>query len=144
MDRSSHDPFDDIERMFERMTQQFGGAQVPFGGGSIPVDLREEPDRFVLEADVPGFEPDDIALQVSEGRRVDISAEHTDETATEGGDDTRRFITRERHRESLSRTVTLPEAVDEEATEAGYDAGVLTVSLPKRTVDDEGTDIPVS
>ncbi len=143
MDRRS-DPFDDLERMLERMGEQFGDMQPEFGAARVPVDLRETEDRFVLTAEVPGFAAGDIDLQISDGRRVDITGERETEREAEGEDEQGRFVTRERHRDALERTVTLPEAVDEEAAEASYNAGVLTVSLPKRSADEEGTDIPVS
>jgi len=141
------DPFDEIERVFDRMSRQF--ASGPFGGGGVPVDLRDEGDRFVLEADLPGFDAADIDLQVSDGRRVAITAEHTapteeEEERGEPGPGSGQYVVRERHHESASRTVTVPEAVDEAGAEATYDAGVLRVTLPKRRGDGEGTDIPVS
>ena len=148
MSDRSGDPFDEIERVFDRMSRQF--ASGPFGGGGVPVDLRDEGDRFVLEADLPGFDPADIDLQVSDGRRVAITAEHaatTEEDEEERGGTapgSAQYVVRERHHESASRTVTVPEAVDEERAEATYDAGVLRVTLPKRRGDGEGTDIPVS
>lgn len=142
-DRST-DPFEDLEELFDRMSQQFGSAPGPFGDAGVPMDLREEDDRFVLEADLPGFEADDIDLRVSEAQRVTVSANRDGERETTTEPDAVRYVTRERHHESVSRTVTLPERVDEEATEAAYDAGVLTVSLPKRGADEGGTSIPVN
>lgn len=144
------DAFDELERVFDQMSRQF--ASGPFGGGSVPVDLREKPNRFVLEAELPGFSPEDVDLRVSEGRRVEIAAERgTEEEAmeegaeeTEAGAGAGEYVLREMHRESKSRSVTLPEPVDDDATEATYDAGVLTVTLPKRSADGQGTDIPVS
>jgi HSP20 family protein len=143
MDRTT-DPFDDLERLFDRMSQQFGGLEHQLGGATVSVDVRETAEEFVLTADLPGVEADDIDLQVSDGRRVEIGAERAEAVETEETDETGHFVTRERHRETFERTVSLPEAVDEEAAEASYDAGVLTVTLPKRTVDADGTDIPVS
>jgi HSP20 family protein len=143
MDRTT-DPFDDLERLFDRMSRQFGGLEHQLGTATVSVDVRETPEAFVLTADVPGVEPDDIDLQVSDGRRVEISAEREEAVETDESDETGHFVTRERHLETFERTVTLPEPVDEAAAEASYDAGVLTVTLPKRTVDEDGTDIPVS
>lgn len=142
MDRTS-DPFGDLERLFDRMSQQFGGLEHSLGSGSVPVDIREEDDKFVLRADLPGIDPADIDLQVSDGRRVDISAEREEAVEADERDERGRFVTQERTIETFERTVSLPEAVDESATEAAYENGVLTVTLPKRSVE-ESTDIPVN
>jgi HSP20 family protein len=133
------DPFGELERALEEMTRGFGGTITDPFGGSAPVDVRDEGDRYVLLADLPGVDPGDIDLQVCDGRRVDVAASR-DESTDVAAD---RFVTRERRRESVDRSVALPEAVDESATEASYDAGVLTVSLPKRDGGGRGTDIPV-
>lgn len=131
------DPFAEIERVFETMTEQFGSGVA----GDVAVDLVDEGDRFVLVADLPGYETGDIDLQVSDGRTVHVEASREATRADREGS----YLRRERRGKTASRTVTLPEAVDESATEAAYENGVLTVRLPKRTAAGaEGTDIPVS
>lgn len=135
-----NDPFDDLERMFDVMSRQLGGGVGDPFGGDVPVDLRETGDGYVLVADLPGYDPAAIDLTISDGQRVSLSASRERETETADG----QFITHERHHETVSRTITLPEPVDEDATEAAYDAGVLTVRLPKREADEGGTDIPVN
>jgi HSP20 family protein len=129
------DPFGDIERMFEEMSSQFTAA-----GDSVAVDVVDEGDRFVLRADLPGYDADDIDLQVSDGRRVHLEATRSSESEETAGS----YVTRERHQERISRTLTLPDAVAEDEATASYNNGVLTVELPKEVADDSGTDIPVS
>ena len=132
---SDRDPFSEIERAFDMLGEQFGVDM-----GSVPVDVVDEGDAFVVHADLPGYDSEDIDVQLSEGRTLTISAEHSEESETSDG----RFVQRERRQQSLSRTVTLPEAVTESETSAAYDGGVLTVTLPKATADDDGTSIPVN
>lgn len=130
-DRS--DPFAEIEQLFE----QFSQLGDPLGG-RIPVDVVDTSDELLVRADLPGRDPDTVAVQLEDDRTLLIEAQ-TDESATEG-----RFVVRERTNEAMSRTVALPAAVDGSGTEASYDRGVLTVRLPKLSGDTDGTDIPVN
>ena len=133
---SRRNPFDEIERMFERMNRQFNelseGSQLPATTGgpqSVSMDVAEQDDEYVVTADLPGYEKADIDLSISERTlRVGVDREEsTDESDKEGT-----YIRRERRRQSVSRTITLPEEVEEDEASAAYNNGVLTVTLPKR------------
>ncbi|QLD89858.1 Hsp20/alpha crystallin family protein [Natronomonas salina] len=140
----SRNPFDEIERMFDRMSSQFdpteGGALGGPLGGSVAVDVEDAGDEYVVTADLPGYDREDIDVQLA-GERLTVSADHTDATTAE--EDDGRYVRKERRQQSVSRTIRLPEAVDESGTEAEYNNGVLTVTLPKVGVDD-GHDIPIN
>ena len=133
---SRRNPFDEIERMFERMNRQFNelseGSQLPATTGgpqSVSMDVAEQDDEYVVTADLPGYKKADIDLSISERTlRVGVDREEsTDESDEEGT-----YIRRERRRQSVSRTITLPEEVEEDEASAAYNNGVLTVTLPKR------------
>jgi HSP20 family protein len=136
---SQPNPFEEIEKFFERMSRQFDE-----GGVSrlrdVSIDLRDTEDELVVTADLPGYEKDDIDLSIA-GRKLTIEADRSEEMEEE---EDARYIRRERSRRHVSRTIRLPvEVVDEEAM-AAYNNGVLTVTLPKRTADeDESHDIDV-
>ncbi|MFU1781332.1 Hsp20/alpha crystallin family protein [Haloarcula japonica] len=134
---SDRDPFREIERAFDMLGEQFGVDM-----GAVPVDIVDEGDAFVVHADLPGYDSADIDVQLVEDRKLTISAASSQEReATDG-----QYVQRERRQQSLSRSVRLPEAVDEAETTASYDNGVLTVRLAKvvHSEDDDGTDIPVN
>ncbi|WP_408956799.1 Hsp20/alpha crystallin family protein [Natrinema sp. 74] len=128
-------PFDEIEEMLDRVSRQVeegmsaGGLQVP---GSVPVDVADTDEEYVVTADLPGYETDDIDLTLSEGS-LRLEANRTDEEEHVEG----RYLRRERTKTSASRRIRLPEPVDEEAVAAGFENGVLTVRLPKKTSDDD-------
>jgi HSP20 family protein len=133
-------PFDELEDMLERMSKQFEGGfpeRMPTVGG-VAIDVADRDEKYVVTADLPGYETDDIDVTVTEGR-LRIEAERETGTAEESED----YIFNERHRESVSRTVRLPEPVDEEAVTAKYTNGVLTVTLPKEEASDEGHHIEI-
>lgn len=118
-------PFEEIERIFERMSDEFGGESFA-AAGSMAVDVEDRGDEFVVTADVPGYSKDDIDVTLAD-RTLRIAAER-EESAGESDAD---YVRRERHRASASRSVTLPAAVDQEGISATYKHGVLTVTLPK-------------
>lgn len=131
------DPFAEIEDLVEQFSQ-LGDQLGESLGGELPVDVVDVDDAVLVKTDLPGRDPATISVQLEDSRTLHIDAEAVDTT----GDG--RFIMRERTRQAVSRSVTLPAAVEESATKASYDRGVLTVRLPKLDGDGEGTDIPVN
>ncbi|KTG10720.1 heat-shock protein Hsp20 [Haloprofundus marisrubri] len=132
-------PFDEFEDLFERMSKQFEGmnrqveeTRPMWNTTGISVDVADEDDEYVVTADMPGFEKEDIDLSLS-GRTLTVSGSR--EMARD--DDSSEYLRRERRSESVSRTIRLPEDVREDDTHATYSNGVLTVHLPKRTASEE-------
>ena len=126
-------PFEDIERFFERMNRSFGDVGVSPRLHEVAVDVAETDTEIVVTADLPGFETEEITISLS-GRDLTVEADH-EETIEERDD--ARYVRRERTHRELSRTVRLPDAVDEDAATAEYRNGVLTVTLPRETVEAE-------
>ncbi|TYL39459.1 heat-shock protein Hsp20 [Natronococcus pandeyae] len=126
-------PFDEIEEMLDRVSQQVeegmtgGGLQVP---GSVPVDVADRGEEYVVTADLPGYDTDDIDLTLAEGT-LRLEAHRAGKTETETTDESGRYLRRERTRQSVNRRIRLPDPVEEESVSAGYENGVLTVRLPK-------------
>lgn len=131
-DAESSDPIEEIERVFGLMSEQFGTHR-----SAVPADVIDTGETFVVHADLPGASTDEIEVTVDDEQLLTIRAER-DDRETDGS-----HVKRERSRQSVQRSVRLPDAVDPEGTTASYDAGVLTVELHKQT-DGSGTDIPVS
>lgn len=117
--------FDELEELLDRMGDQLEGGIPETRPDEVRVDVLDEGDRYVLAADLPGFDSEDIDLTLS-GRRLTIEAERPDHDADDGD-----YLRRERPRGSVRRTVKLHEDVLEEEVSAGLDDGVLTVHLPK-------------
>jgi HSP20 family protein len=129
-------PFESIEEFIERMDQEFNAD--PFGATEpIPVDVRDGSGEFVVTADLPGYEKDDIGVTLAD-RTLRIEAEHETHAEIEEGE----YVRRERNHESVSRSVRLPEPVREDGVSASFSNGVLTVTLEKRDADG-GTQIDI-
>lgn len=145
---SSRDPFDELNRLVDRMNERFGDLDVPRpGGGFVPVDVEARPDEFVVTAELPGYDPDSIDVELDD-RTLRITADAESEASDEGettgeeGVDVR-YVRRERRHDRVSRTVRIPDAVEEDGTTASYDRGVLTVRLPRPSDGEGGVAIPV-
>jgi len=106
--------------------------------GGLAVDVEDAGDSFVVTADLPGFEKEDIDLTLRDDALA-IEAEHEEEA---GGEE-ERYVRRERSKRSMKRSVSLPESVDEEGVSASFKNGVLTVTLPKAGVAESGTSIDI-
>ncbi|WP_323191432.1 Hsp20/alpha crystallin family protein [Halostella sp. PRR32] len=140
-----HNPFDDVQEMLDRMSRQaeeglLRGAGAELQG--IAVDVAEDDEEFVVTADLPGYGTDEIDLTVA-GDRLKLEASTAREHEQESESDGMQYHRRERRQKSVSRTLTLPGEVDEDAVSASYANGVLTVILPKREGSTEGRQIDI-
>lgn len=87
-------------------------------------DIYEKDGNYIIEADIPGYNKEDICLNYSNGY-VTISAKKE-----EVFDDETNYIRRERHYGEFKRSYYVGN-VDEESINAKYNSGTLTITLPK-------------
>lgn len=91
-------------------------------------DIRDEGDKYVLESELPGFDKEDIHLDL-DGDYLTISAQHSDQM--EDSDKDGKYLRRERSTSSYRRSFNIA-ACDNGNIDAEYKNGILTVSLPKK------------
>ena len=91
-----------------------------------PIDMTETGSQIHVRAELPGIDPQDVDVSVSEDRLV-IAGEKKSATEASGEG----WTHRESQHGSFSRAIPLPEAVDPAKVTARYDKGVLTVELTK-------------
>ena len=91
------------------------------------VDIKEEPEQFVLYADLPGIDPASIEVQMDKGI-LSIKGERQSESSTQ----TDRFSRIERHYGSFHRRFALPDSANAEGITAVGRNGVLEIRIPKR------------
>ena len=102
--------------------------------GELPTDIRidlSENDReYLVSAEIPGARKDDIRVVV-DGNYVSISAEVKKEVEDAHADKGRSLL-KETCRGSVQRAFTLAHDVDDQASKAKFENGVLRLTLPKR------------
>ncbi|MBR6984713.1 MAG: Hsp20/alpha crystallin family protein [Ruminococcus sp.] len=95
---------------------------------SCRTDIRDEGDKYVMESELPGFEKEDIKLDIN-GSYLVISAQH--ENTEEKKEDSGKYIRRERIFGSYQRSFDISD-VDAEGISAEYKNGILIIDLPKK------------
>lgn len=127
---SVYDPFgtmDFFDRMFFSPFFEAPATKSP-ALVSFGTDVAESDDSYTLTADLPGFNKDDIKIEVNDGV-LTVSAERkteTEETSSNG-----KIIHKERSYGSYQRSFSLAD-IEEDNITAKYDNGVLTLTLPKK------------
>ncbi|WP_020618283.1 Hsp20/alpha crystallin family protein [Paenibacillus daejeonensis] len=121
------------EDMFGQMLKSFQDLSddhwlSPFGGQTFRTDIREEKDRYLVEAELPGIAKENIHVDVDNGY-LTIRAKRDD--YTEQKDDDNRLIRRERRSGEFVRRFYV-DRVDEDGIQAKLDQGVLKLEIPKR------------
>jgi HSP20 family protein len=116
------------EEMEELMSRAFGAEAALWPSERInpSLDLAETASNVEVRMDIPGMEAKDIDIQVN-GNLLTISGERKEEHEEQG----KTFHRVERRVGSFSRSVTLPCSVRDDAVDAQYKNGILTVKLPK-------------
>jgi HSP20 family protein len=101
---------------------------------SMPADIRldvnENDKEYLISAEVPGAKKDDIRVEI-DGNIVTISTQMRKDVENKSADGTRTLV-RETYRGQSSRTISLAQDVDDKATVAKLEDGVLRLTLPKR------------
>lgn len=91
-------------------------------------DIYEKKGIYHIEADIPGFDKEDIKIEFNKGNLV-ITAEHKEE---ENDEEDKKYLRRERtFYGKYQRSFYLGE-VDEDKTEASFKDGILKITVPKK------------
>ena len=130
-----YDPFRELRSLQDEMTRLFSGVQprsvnrdeMTHGAWAPNVDIYEDKERLILEAELPGMSRDDFEISV-ENNVITLRGERKFEKKTEGDN----YHRVERSYGSFTRSFTLPQTVTADGASADFENGVLRVSLPKR------------
>jgi HSP20 family protein len=111
------DPFAELDRMTREA--------LPSARRSVmPVDAYRIGDRFYLHFDMPGIDPESVDITV-EKNTLTVTAERSWRPAEDAT-----VVMSERPQGTFSRQFFLGDSLDVDRIEAGYDHGVLTVTIP--------------
>ena len=133
MQIAKYDPFRDLRGLQNDVNRLFAGAfpvnrEEVFNGALNPkVDIYENAENLVLEAELPGLTRDDFELSF-ESNVITLKGERKFEKK-EDGDNYHRV---ERAYGAFTRSFSLPPTVTVEGVKAEFNNGILRVALPKR------------
>ncbi|MBR1884047.1 MAG: Hsp20/alpha crystallin family protein [Clostridia bacterium] len=116
--RNDFDLFDD---MFSDLSFRRNEMKV------MRTDLKEMEDKYVLHMDLPGYEKENIKLDIENGY-LTISASMNREV-NDSKDE--KYIHKERYVGNCSRTFYVGDGVSEEDIKANFKNGTLTIEMPK-------------
>lgn len=118
---------DEINELFEQNRQQpSDNRELAYGSWQPTVDIKEDKDKFLLRADVPGVDPKDIEVSMEngvltiEGKRDDKHEEKDDN-----------YVRIERISGRFYRQFNLPQSADQDNISARSNQGVLEINIPK-------------
>ena len=133
MNLITYDPFRELRGLQEEMNRVFntnlnrGGNDLARGAWNPSVDIFENKDNIVLEAELPGMKPEDVHISI-ENNVLTIHGERRFEKKDEQDN----FHRVERSYGSFTRSFTLPPTVSSENVDAVFDNGVLRLTMAKR------------
>ncbi len=126
------DPFAELRRPFRDFRSAGFHAATAHAEGAraeswrIPLDVVRDEDSVIVEASLPGVKPEDISVTIDDDvLRISGHTGQDDERASGT------YVLSERRTGSFARSIRLPDSIDSEKAHTSYDAGVLTVTLPK-------------
>lgn len=134
------DPFTLMQREMENMLESFTRALQPAtaegaaetGFFSPVVEAREDDKGLHIEVDLPGVDPEDVSVELSEGV-LTIKAERKMEKDVEEAEKNGvKYHIMERAYGTFLRRFNLPWEADEDKIEASFDKGVLKIFVPRK------------
>lgn len=117
----------DLDRIFSRMgsgeARDEGGSQVAW----MPkIDVKSKGEDLVVRAELPGIDPEDVEIEVTEGLLTIRGERKAEEEREDEG-----WLIRESSYGSFERAMALPDGVKAEDIKADYNEGILEVHVPK-------------
>ena len=118
---------DEMNRLFTAVPASADRGEFARGAWSPNVDIYEDQNRLIVEAELPGMNREDFEVSV-ENNVLTLKGERKFEKKTEGDN----YHRVERAYGSFTRQFTLPQTITAEGATADFENGVLRVALPKR------------
>lgn len=117
-----------FDRLFDDTVQRVFASQ-PASASRLPaLDLRETEQAYTVQVDLPGVAKENVKVTI-DGKRVSIEASAQGAAEPADGE---RLLVRERSSVAYARSFTLPVEVDEAASQAKLENGVLALTLSKK------------
>lgn len=115
-----------METLFRDPVQRFLEAK------SFRVDMLEEDSMFVIEAELPGFQREQIDIEILDSA-LKITARHNE--ISEELNDNNHYYRKERSYGHVERIIPVPFRINPKHTSASYQNGILRITIPKSDQD---------
>jgi HSP20 family protein len=130
-----YDPFRELKGLQDEMNRLFNvgfsrsgnGEDIVRGAWTPSVDIFENKDKIVLEAELAGMKPEEVDISI-ENNVITLRGERK----FEKNEESENFHRIERSYGAFTRSFTLPRTVVGDEADAAFNNGVLTITLPKR------------
>ena len=127
-----HDPFGramGLRQVVDRLLEDAfvmprAGGDQPWGGPAL--NVYEEQDNLIVEAQVPGIKQDDLDINVEQGVLTISGQTFSDAERKE-----RNYLVREHRTGRFTRSLRLPATYNPEACQASFESGMLRLVFPK-------------
>lgn len=114
-----------LDKLFDQTWESWPEGRL--NGNTLALDVDETADTFMVTADLPGINPENIDVTVHDDV-LTITAEMPERTVEH---ENTKALVRERRYGRFSRSMRLPHSVNAEGVEADFREGTLTLTLPK-------------
>ena len=104
-------------------------------GEIMKTDIKEKGDKYEIDMDLPGYEKDNIKIEIEDGYLVVSANVDTNKEEKEKG----KFVCKERYMGSCSRSFYIGEDIKDEDIKASFKNGTLRIEVPKK---EEKQEIP--
>ena len=134
---SKWDPFEEISRMQERLSQLFSelspsGEMKTLDTLSPMMDVQDKDKEIVVKADMPGVDKKDVEIDIKNNMLYINANMHREKEEEKEG-----YVMRERAFSRFARIFSLPANVVSEGAKAKLEDGVLTINIPKAEIEEK-------
>ncbi|AET67697.1 molecular chaperone (small heat shock protein) [Desulfosporosinus orientis DSM 765] len=116
----------DIEGIFENLFNDRFFPAMYKNSSQMKVDIKESEEAFVIEAELPGIQKDEMNIQIDEDK-LTISVQKKEQKDEERDN----YIRRERSYSAMTRSFAIAN-VEIEKANAKFENGILVINLPKK------------
>ena len=95
----------------------------------MKTDIKEKGDKYLLEVDLPGYEKEDIKIEIEDGY---LTVHASMNKNIDESDKDSKYVHKERYVGECSRSFYVGEDIKEEDIKASFKNGTLKLELPKK------------
>lgn len=132
--RFYQDPwFGAVDRDFRNLEKKLYGHRAK---NVMSTDIRESEAGYEMEIDLPGFNKDEVTVELNEGYLTVSAAKEINKDESQSEEETKKgnYIRQERYRGACRRTFYVGDALTQEDIKANFKQGILSLNIPKKEV----------